>query len=120
MVCEVTVEAAGQRELVRSHVRCVMQPIVAPPLHTSSRIAFQEATAGLTVVENKFCAAEGDSGDAASVGLAKGLPAFASSKRDKTCRGVWPGWCAAVQITYGLFGKMYAPSFETLTLTAIA
>ena len=40
----------------------------------------------LTVVENRFCAAEGDSGEAASVGLASGLPAFASSSSDSTCK----------------------------------
>lgn len=40
----------------------------------------------LTVVdENRFCAAEGDSGDADSVGRANGLPALASSSRDSTC-----------------------------------
>ena len=40
----------------------------------------------LTVVdENRFCAAEGDSGDAASVGRANGLPALASSSKDSTC-----------------------------------
>ena len=40
----------------------------------------------LTVVdENRLCAAEGDSGDADSVGRANGLPALASSSRDNTC-----------------------------------
>ena len=35
--------------------------------------------------ENRFCAAEGESGDADSVGRANGLPALASSSRDSTC-----------------------------------
>ena len=38
-------------------------------------------------MENRFCAAEGESGDAASVGLASGLPALASSSSDNTCAG---------------------------------
>ncbi len=39
-----------------------------------------------TVVDEKrFCAAEGDSGDADSVGRANGLPALASSSKERTC-----------------------------------
>ena len=73
----------------------------------------------LTVVENKFCAAEGESGEAASVGLAKGLPAFASSKSDKTCKNS-AGHVRLHGSIEELGGKDCLPSFVTQPWITIA
>lgn len=45
--------------------------------------------------EKRFCAAEGDSGDADSVGRANGLPALASSSKERTkfCDSVIESHC---------------------------
>ena len=77
------------------------------------------ATRRLTVVENKFCAAEGESGEAASVGLARGLPAFASSNNDKTCRCSY-GHVRLQYSTEELNGKDCSPSFVTRPWITIA
>lgn len=88
-----------------------MVPTTMTVLHAAMR--------RLTVVENKFCAAEGESGEAASVGLARGLPAFASSNNDKTCRYTY----APVRLqdsTEELNGKNCLPSFVTQPWITIA
>lgn len=45
----------------------------------------KKAETPTVVDEKRFCAAEGDRGDADSVGRANGLPALASSSKERTC-----------------------------------